>query len=79
MKFEERKLAVIGLGATLEKMKDFTAAAALYKNEGFASKLQELEKKMRKSSGHEEMLKALQEPEESVGYESEVEKALKTN
>jgi len=25
------------------------------------------------------MLKALQEPEESVGYESEVEKALKTN
>lgn len=52
MKFEEWKLAVIGLGATLEKMKDFSAAAKLYKNEGFASKLEELEKKLWSSSEH---------------------------
>jgi len=53
IKFDERWLAIIGLGSTLEKMKDNIGAAKLYKNEGFASKLEELEKRLQRSSEHE--------------------------
>ena len=46
IKGEERKLAVIGLGATYEKMKDNKSAAKLYKDEGYNTKLIELEKRL---------------------------------
>ena len=36
-------------------------AAKLYKNEGMASKLEELEKRIRRDSNHESFIKALQE------------------
>jgi hypothetical protein len=35
MKFEERKLANIGLGSTYEKQRKFKKALKLYRNEGF--------------------------------------------
>ena len=46
MKFDERQLANIGLGATLEKQKKYKDALQLYKNEGFGQKYEDLEKKL---------------------------------
>ena len=42
MKFDDRNLAIIGLANTLEKLKDWPAAAILYSMEGFGTKLDEL-------------------------------------
>jgi tetratricopeptide (TPR) repeat protein len=55
LKFDERKLANIGLGANLEKLNRNDEAMELYKNEGFATKIEELEKKLKKSGSYEEI------------------------
>lgn len=47
LKFEEWKLANVGLGAVYEKILDYESAIRLYKLEGFASKLEELLTKLK--------------------------------
>lgn len=46
LKFEERKLACTGLGATYEKMKRYKDAYEVYRNEGFAQKMEDVQKKI---------------------------------
>ena len=73
MKFDDRNLALIGLANTLEKLKDYPTAAFLYKHEGFATKLDELLKRLEGTKELEAVMKKLEEAEkDSLEYESDI-------
>lgn len=64
---------MIGLAKTLEKLKDYPTVAFLYKHEGFASKLDELLKRLEGTPELEAVMKKLEEADhDSLVYESDL-------